>query len=130
MPRFFAAWCSFSASITPDASWTTLTASILVPGSQNTSHLNGNDLLSFPWSPTASARAAAVEIQRDLSEKFPFRCETFWDPGTGMLAVKVVQDTPEIREALERHQASKGRGIAPVGPIYRDEMAYFYVPYY
>ena len=44
-----------------------------------------------------AALSEAVEIQRVLSEKFPFRCETFWDPGTGMLAVKVFQDAPEIR---------------------------------
>ena len=78
----------------------------------------------------AAALEEAVELQGKLSKLFPFRCETFWDPGTRMLAVRVVHDASGVMDALKKHQAAKNRDMDPVGPILNGEMMYFYVPYY
>ena len=78
----------------------------------------------------AAALAEAVELQGKLSKSFPFRCEVFWDPGTRMLAVRVVHDASGVMDALKKHQAAKNRGMDPVGPLLEGDMMYYYVPYY
>ncbi len=78
----------------------------------------------------AAALEEAVELQGKLGESFPHRCDVSWDPGTGMLAVRVFSDASGVMDALKEHQAAKNRGMDPVGPLLDGEMLCYYVPYY
>lgn len=72
---------------------------------------------------------SVLGLQKDLCCDEQSGVEVSWDPNVNMLVVKAPTDPYKVEGMLDK--ALSSRQLDPsIGPIYKDKIAYFYVPKY
>ncbi len=74
---------------------------------------------------------SATEIlQRRLREAGLHGFEVSWDPSIKMVVVKATMEHPKVKNTLDKYMALFQTERSSLGPIYKDRVPYYYVPYY